>query len=404
MVMNMDIKKDFPIFEKYPNLAYFDSSSTALIPKISIDATMHFLTETIASARRGAYHLVTSSNTQIENVRGSLAEFLQVQSSEVSFQNSVPTAVASILYGYPWKSKNRDKVVIAENEEHSALASTLRAAEVMNLDIEFLPIDQNGTLVLDNTDSIIDDRTGIVVVGQTVLGNGSKNPVNEISNIAHGRDAIVLSDMTRSLDFYNNPLGSIQADIILLSANHGFLSPPGLFIQWIDFGIGQNFKPGILGGTSVVNITKTAFDISLQPDKFESGIINVPAIIGLGASIEYLKNLKLKDLIEHIQNMKHYLISHLSKIEQVQLYDDTLSDSTIMSFNFGEESDMGCHDIALFLDQYNISVRSGFLCAHPLISKLSNDGVVQISLHIYNTITDCQCLVESIETIANDFL
>ncbi len=404
MPVNFDIKADFSIFNSSPSLAYFDSASTTLVPKVVIDATMRFLMDTVSSSRRGAHRLATTGSAQVETARSLIAQFLGSEISEISFQGSVPSAVASIMFGYPWKDMQKSKVVIAESEEHSIMVSMLRAAQILELDIDFLPVEQSGQLKLDKVDSIIDENTGIVAVGDTTVATGTKNPINNITKTAHEKGSLLITDMTRSLDFYDNPLHSLESDVILISANTGFMAPPGLIIQWIKPSIGLDFFPGILGGSSVASVHGKSFEISLQPDKFESGIINVPAIIGLGTSINYINKIGRRNLYNHIQNLMQNLISSLTEIENIHIYGSPTIDSSIMSFNLGSEDEMSCHDIALFLDQYDIAVRSGFLCAHPLVSKLASDGVVQISLHGYNSLDDCRRLVETLQTISKDFL
>ncbi len=404
MKSNFDIRSDFIIFEKHPDLAYFDSASTTLVPREVINATAHFLSNTVASARRGAHTLATSGSTQVEKTRFRVADFLRTEKAEISFQSSVPSSVASIVYGYNWKGKGKNKIVIGTSEEHSVMVALMRAAQVLDLNIEFLPIDSSGQLESDKFESTIDSKTGIAAICHTTIATGTINPVNEISRITHETDTILLTDMTRSLDFYCNPLSTIKSDIILVAANMGCMAPPGLIIQWTHPSIGHDYQPGILGGSSVANVSDTSFEIALQPDKFESGIINVPAIVGLEAAINYLERIGAKDIYNHIQLLTQYLIDNLCKIEHLKVHGTPTKKSPILSFSLGSEDEMSCHDIALFLDQSNIAVRSGLLCAQPLVSRLSNEGVVQISLHGYNSIEDCSRLVESLKIISSEFL
>ena len=86
------------------------------------------------------------------------------------------------------------------------------------------------------------------------------------------------------------------------------------------------------------------------------------------------------------------------------LYGNPNETSTIFGFNLGNPSEMGCHDIALFLDESNIAVRSGYVCAHPIIQSITDDGLVQVSMHAYNTIDDIDRLTDTLTTISEQLL
>jgi cysteine desulfurase/selenocysteine lyase len=95
---------------------------------------------------------------------------------------------------------------------------------------------------------------------------------------------------------------------------------------------------------------------------------------------------------------------HLHEIDGLTLYGAPKSETTIFGFNLGDTSQIGCHDIALFLDESKIAVRSGLVCAHPLIQSMTQDGLVQVSLHGYNTINDINRLVSTLDTISQQLL
>ena len=175
-------------------------------------------------------------------------------------------------------------------------------------------------------------------------------------------------------------------------------------IQWISPEVGKNHVPGILGGTSVSIIQDKTFETAFQPHKFEAGYINIPAIAGLGSSIEYLTGLHEKGLISHITNLSRHMKKRLLEVPNLTLYGNPDDTNTIFGFNLGESADIGCHDIALFLDESNIAVRSGYVCAHPIIQSITDDGLVQVSMHAYNTTDDIDRLVETLVTISEQLM
>lgn len=403
MNAKIDIKSDFGIYDNIPDLAYFDSASTSLVPKAAVRAVSEFLSSTVASARRGAHKLVITGNQIVEDTRTSLSSYLSTNPVQLSFQNSVSSAIASFAFGFDWKSSGRNRIVIAESEEHSVLVALLRAAQVLGLEVETIALDSHGTLDLDDVSSKVSTKTGIVAVGHVTVGTGNTNPISDIADITHDSDALLITDATRSIGVTNTDVLELGADLLLFSANTGFLAPPGLAIQWTKKELGETFLPGILGSSTVTNVNPKSFETAFQPDKYEPDILNLPAIAGLQASLDYMKDLQSKGLQSHIDNLSRQMTKTLSNIDDLVLYGEPEQSRTIFGFNVGKNG-MNCHDVALFLDEMDIAVRSGLLCAHPLIKPISSEGIIQVSLHGYNTLTDIERLSNALETICTDLL
>lgn len=400
----LNVKPDFEIFKLNSDFVYFDSASTTLVPKIAVEATTNFLNTIVASSRRGAYNLAIKGGSIVKDVRETLATFLKGDPSLFSFQKSIPSTIASLVYGYDWKQNKKEKIIISQNEDNSVYISLLRAAEVLNLEVDIIPLKDDGTISLEFLDRAVDEKTGIVAIGHTIPGIGSINPITKASEIVHEHNAILLTDVTRSVGLAQNSPVNLGCDVLVFSANIGLMGPPGLAVQWISKELGQSHTPGILGGTSVSVIQGTTYETAFQPHKFESGYINIPAIAGLGAAIEYLSELHKRNLTSHIMNLSRHMKKRLLEIPNLSLYGNPIETNTIFGFNLGASTDIGCHDIALFLNENNIAVRSGYVCAHPIIQSITDDGLVQVSIHAYNTIDDIDRLADTLVTISDQLM
>jgi cysteine desulfurase/selenocysteine lyase len=404
MTAQLDVKSDFGVYDIYPELAYFDSVSTTLVPKKAIKATTVFLNTIAVSSRRGAYRLAVMGNTLVENVRTSLADFMNTDKSQISFHESIPAIVASLAYGYGWHREDRNRILVAQSEEHSILTALMRVAEVLGLDVGIIPIDATGSLQMERLKELVNRKTGIVAVGQVTPGIGARNPINEVAEIAHENGAILVTDATRSIGITNTPPQSLGADVLIFSGNIGLMGPPGLAVQWIDEALGAILLPGIIGGSAVANVTTSSYDIAMQPDKFESGTINVPAIVGLGAAIDYLRSLYSRGFSSHLKTLSRYMLERLTSINDVFVYGLPDENSTVFGFNVGHDNAISCHDVSLFLDQSNVAVRSGLLCAHPLVRLFAEEGIVQASLYVYNSLDDIDRLADSLKLIRDQLM
>ena len=404
MTDGFDIKDEFGVYDHFPGLVYFDSASTTLVPRRAVGATTSFLDSVVASARRGAHRLAVRGGAIVEDTRTKLARFLETDKSQVSFQKSIPTAVASFVYGFDWKASGKNKIVIGQSEENSILVPLLRSSKVLGLETDIVPIDERGSLLLDELEKRVDDDTGLVAVGHVSPGPGVRNPISKVAEIVHRSNALLLTDATRSAGLTSETLTNLGSDILLLSGNIGLMGPPGLAVQWINKVVGETHKPGILGSSSVTNVEDGLFDVALQPDKFESGYLNLPAIAGLSESLEYLTELISQGLVKHISKLSRYMTQRLAEIDGLILYSEPDESRTVFGFNLAPEGGISCHDVALFLDESNIAVRSGVLCAHSLVQTLSDDGMIQASIHGYNSTDDIDRLADTIAIIASELL
>ena len=204
MTDELAVKSDFEILNLNNDIVYFDSASTTLVPKIAVEATANFLDTVVASSRRGAHKLAIKGGSIVKDVREDLATFLKGDPSSFSFQKSIPSAIASLVYGFDWKQRKKEKIIISQNEDNSVYISLLRAAEILNLDVEIIPLEDDGIISLEFLERSLDDKTGIVAIGHTLPGIGTKNPVSEAADIVHKHDALLLTDATRSVGLTQN--------------------------------------------------------------------------------------------------------------------------------------------------------------------------------------------------------
>ncbi len=400
----MNIRSHFPVLSKYPELIYLDSASTTLIPEVVIESVCEFLSSIVSSSRRGAHMLAVHGGSVVEDVRRQLANFLGTDTSQVSFQKSIPTAVVSFALGYDWKAKGKDTILVAESEEHSVLVALRRLSEILHLNFKLVPIDRNGHLDLGVLEDLLDDLVGIVAICSRTLGWGVQNPLREISTLVHDYDVTLISDMSRSFGFELPEMINTGVNIAFASANMSFMAPPGLVIQWTNQLTNDHHTPGILGGSGVTDVNLAGYNAALPPDKFESGMLNIPAIAGLGKGLEYLTGIGKERIESHLTKLATNTRRRLESISSLTLYGTTTENTPILGFNLGSEDLISCHDIALFLDESNIAVRSGLLCAHPLVKQVATEGIIQMSLSIYNTPEEIDKVADTLEIIAKDLV
>ncbi|TFG15286.1 aminotransferase class V-fold PLP-dependent enzyme [Candidatus Thorarchaeota archaeon] len=400
----LDIREDFPIFQANPELVYLDSSSTTLVPETVITASSEFLRKITVSSRRGAYQLAAKGGQIAEDARKQLASMLGSNNNQISFHGSLPSAITSVALGYNWESGKKDSIIVSEAEHNSVMIPLRRVAEILNIDVHIIQTDENGVLDIQELDRITNNRTGIVAVSEWVPGTDRRNPLKSISKITHESDALFLTEASREIAFSEDISFPSLADVAFFSSNRGLMAPPETTIQWTSKEMASGIKPGILGANSVSIVEESSFETALPPDRFESGILPLSNIAAINEAINYTEGLRNKGLRKHMKNLSQYLVESLNEIPSLNLYGNPTDENVSVIFNIGEDSGVSCHDIALFLNQSNIAVRSGLLCTSLLVKKYSNTGVVQVSLHGYNTISDIHKLSKQLNLITSQLI
>jgi cysteine desulfurase/selenocysteine lyase len=131
------------------------------------------------------------------------------------------------------------------------------------------------------------------------------------------------------------------------------------------------------------------------PRKFEAGVPNMAGAIGLGAAIQYINKIGIKNIEEHLEILNQYTLQKLLSIDGLTLFGPTDNEYRGSVFSFAL-SDIHPHDAGQVLDQYGIAVRTGHHCAWPLMKKFGLSGTTRASLYLYNDESDVDALVDGI--------
>ena len=138
---------------------------------------------------------------------------------------------------------------------------------------------------------------------------------------------------------------------------------------------------------------------NVLPEKFEAGTPDTSGIIGLGAAVDYLQKIGQKEILNHERLLKSYAVKRMSELKKVVVYgqSDESSSTGIVAFNV---EGLSSHDVALFLDNYGIEIRSGFHCAQPLHQVFKLQSSARASLYVYNTFEEIDRFVDTLRQIA----
>ena len=411
--MSIDLsscKKDFPIFERKVrggnSLIYLDSGATSQKPNSVIEAESNFYRTVNAAVHRGAHLLAEEASEAYESAREKVAAFIGARSNEVIFTKSATESLNIIAYSFGNPDsriniKAGDQIVVTEMEHHANLIPWQQLAKRTGAELRWLSVTADGRIDLTNLDQVITKKTKIVAITHQSNVLGSILPVETIVKASHAVGALVVLDACQSAPHFALDVKKLDIDFLAFSG-HKTLGPTGIGVLWGKFDLLEKLEPSLFGGSMVDSVTMESATWAATPRKFEAGVPNMAQAVGLSAAIDYLNQIGMHNIAQHEQDLTSYLLKGIVGISGVKVIGpvDMKDRGGVVSFTV---DGVHPHDVGQVLDQYGIAVRTGHHCAWPLMRKLNLVGTTRASLYLYNSKSDVDSLLESIEKVKSYF-
>lgn len=394
------IRRDFPVLERHvygKPLIYLDSAATSQKPKSVIDALTMYYSEQNSNVHRGMHKLAEEATIGYENTREKVAQFINANSvKEIIFTSSTTEAIN--LVAYSWGNANikqGDHILLTEMEHHANHVPWLMLAEQKDAIIDFIPIDEEGRLIFDKLDELINPRTKLVALTQMSNVLGTINPLDEIITKAHGNGALVLIDAAQSVPHMPVDVREMDADFLAFSA-HKMLGPTGVGVLYGKHQILEEMEPFNMGGEMIGEVGFDKVTWADLPHKFEAGTPNIAGVNSFSAALEYLENIGMHNVREHEMEMTAYSLNRLKDLDFIDIIGPPDPETRGGAITFSAKGLLHPHDVAQLLDGMGIAVRAGHHCAQPLHTRLGLIATTRASFYIYNTFEEIDKLVEGL--------
>ncbi|MCD6502704.1 MAG: cysteine desulfurase [Euryarchaeota archaeon] len=381
-----DIRKDVPITSK---IIYFDNAATSLTPKPVIDAMMEYYLEYRANVHRGVHKLSMRATEEYEKAREVVAKFIGAKTHEVIFVRNTSEGLNWIPYGIDLRPG--DKVVVSQLEHHSNLIIWTRLVKKLGIKVEFIR-EVNGIIDVEDAKEKIDESTKVVSITYVSNVFGTIQPVKELSKLAHSAGAYFVVDAAQAAGHMPLNACDIGADFLAFSGHKGVMGPTGIGVLYVKEDIQSEFEPPFIGGGTIEDVSYESFKLIKGPERYEAGTPDIGGAIGLRAGIEYVSKIGLERIEKYERKLAEITIKGLRDLG-IEVYGthDPSKRIGVVSFNI---SGYTPHEVAAYLDEYNIAVRSGHHCCMPLMKKIGVNGTVRASYHCYNTIEEVERMLE----------
>ncbi len=385
-----DIRSDFPLLRKHPELIYLDSGATSLKPQVVVDEMMWFLTEGTSAVYRGVHQLGVEATERFNEARETIANWFGVASDQLVFTTGTTAAINLVRHGLQGL-----KSVVTTNAEHHSNLLPWRHG----LDCREIASDRFGRISAESLDAEL-RKSPADLVAVSHVGNvlGTMQPIRGLSEVARSHGALLLLDAAQSASHLDCELDDLGADFIVCSG-HKMLGPGGIGALIGRPEALQRLNPVNWGGGMVASVGGDSYELQQAPQKWEAGSPAVEAAIGWAAAIEYLESLDRTALHPHLQAVTAAAQEQLADVSSVELLGEcSLSGQNgILPIKI---SGWEAHAAARVLSQrFNICVRSGFHCAEPLHQSLGWAPTLRASFHVYTTLEEIDRFTTAVETL-----
>ncbi|HLM71009.1 MAG TPA: SufS family cysteine desulfurase [Thermoplasmata archaeon] len=390
----MDVAKlrgDFPILSRIEHghpLVYLDSAATSQKPRSVMAAEERYYSDSNANVHRGVYALSVEATDAYEGARERVARFLRAPDpSGVVFVRGTTEAINLVATSLGRKLLSRgDRVVSTVMEHHSNIVPWHMLREYSGVELEFIGVDDEGRLRMDDLDRLLaDHKTKVVTLTHVSNVLGTVNPVREIADRAHAAGALVVLDAAQSAPHIPLDVGALGVDFLAFSG-HKTLGPMGIGVLWGRTELLDSMPPCMGGGEMIRDVHLNRISYRESPARFEAGTPNVGGAIALAAALDYLEKIGWESLRDHEVRLQRKALSLAVERfgDRLKIFGPPKAEDreAVVSFSLQGAHP---HDIASLLDAKGICVRAGHHCAQPLMERYSVPALTRASPYLYNT-------------------
>ena len=398
IVMN-ELKKDFPIYQKYPNLVYLDSAASSLKCQAVIDKLDHYYNRIGVNVHRGVYRLSYEATDLYEGARETIAKFINSEFEEVVFTRGCSSSLnlVALSYGMEFVCEG-DEVIVSELEHHSNLIPWMNVCKKKGAILKYIPLTKDGRITVEAFKSVITDKTKVVAINHVSNVMGYIAPIKEIVEIAHSYGAIVSVDGAQAIPHMKVDVKELGCDFYSFSG-HKMCGPTGVGVLYGKKSLLDKMEPIEFGGDMADEVFKHYATYKDAPYKFETGTPIIAEAIALADACLYLDKVGYDYIASHEHSLKEMALELLKDVNGIEIYNPTC-ETGIITFNV---VGVHPHDAASVFDKNDVCIRAGHHCAQPITHFLGQMATLRASFYFYNDQEDVIRFVETVKETVEFF-
>ena len=398
------VRKDFPILEEQvygKRLVYLDNGATTQRPLQVIEKMNEYYLKYNSNVHRGVHFLSNKCTDANEEAREIVRKFIHAGSDkEIIFTRGTTESINLVAFSFGEAFiREGDEILVTEMEHHANIVPWQMLCERKGAILKVVPFTDKGELDKEAFGRLLTDRVKLVGVAYVSNVLGTVNPVREIIAQAHRCGAKVLIDGAQAIQHIPVDVQELDCDFFVFSA-HKIYGPTGVGVLYGKEELLNQMPPWQGGGEMIreVRFEKTTYNE--LPFKFEAGTPDFIGIIGLGEALKYVESVGIEHFAGYEHQLLEYAMEQMKRIPGMRIFGEAACKSSVLSFAVGN---IHHSDVGLLLDKMGIAVRTGQLCAEPVMQHYGVTGMVRASLAMYNTEQEIDIFCRGIEKVEKMF-
>lgn len=396
-----ELRKEFPILSRKVNgrdLVYFDNAATSQRPRSVIEEWNRLTSYSNANIHRAVHTMAEECTEAYEQARDAVRAYINAASrEEIIFTSGATASINLVAYTFGERFVSEgDEIIVAECEHHSDMVPWYMLCRRKNAKLVKLPVDDNGRLDTEILKSMIGERTRLVAVAHVSNVLGIVNPVEEIVRIAHSKNVPVLVDGAQGIVHCEVDVRKLNCDFYAFSG-HKMYAATGTGVlygkrRWLE-----QLPPFMGGGEMIASVSFKDVKFADIPMRYEAGTQNFASSATLKQACDLLNLLKDKELNQNFEQICLSMQNCLKNFDGLKIYGNAeVGSDRAPLWSFTVE---GVHheDLAILLDKMGVAVRSGQMCAEPLMERFGVSGMLRVSLAPYNTIDEVEYFGQALD-------
>ena len=394
------IRRDFPILQEKVNghpLIWLDNAATTQKPQAVIDRLSYFYEHENSNIHRAAHELAARATDAYEDARQQVAHLLNASSSkEIVFVRGATEAIN--LVAQAWGRRHigaGDEIVISWIEHHANIVPWQMLAQEKGARLRVIPVDDDGQILLDEYEKLLNPRTRLVSFTQVSNALGTITPAQQMVQMAHRYGARVLVDGAQAVSHMRVDVQQLDCDFYVFSG-HKVFAPTGIGVLYGKPEALADMPPWQGGGNMIVDVTFEKTVYQAPPSRFEAGTGNIADAVGLGAAIAYLDQIGMENIGRHEHELLVYATRELLTIPGLRIIGTAKEKAGVLSFVL---EGFKTEDVGAALNREGIAVRSGHHCAQPTLRRFGQESTVRPSLALYNNYDDIDAMIAALKRL-----
>jgi cysteine desulfurase/selenocysteine lyase len=388
------MKEFFPYFRHHKDLVYLDSAATTHKPKVMIDALCSFYEQEYATVHRAIYTASLKSTERYHATRETVQKFIHAKSSdEIIFTRGTTDGLNLVAQSYGRHFlRPGDEILITQMEHHSNIVPWQMIARETGAHLRWISVDEQGVL---QWQGMITSKTKIVALAHVSNVTGTVNPIADIVQEAHQFGAVVVVDGAQSAPHMPVDVQQLGCDFYAFSG-HKCYGPTGVGVLYGKKALLEKMGPIQGGGDMIERVEMLSSTYQNAPLRFESGTPIIAPVVALKSSLDFIQEMGLETIQAHEHKLLKQATEQLTKIPGLRILGTAPEKGPLLTFTIE-----GVHplDATTLLDLENIAIRSGHLCAQPILRFFGLEAAMRASFGLYNTEEDVDRFVKALSRV-----